>query len=134
MSDLDKRIAELKGLWMKNWPFVCGNPEYPNETRVECDWSTSDSKALELVDEMKTDYKMVFISRQGDWFAEFFVLNQYVGGGLAKTRPEAICRAYIAAREWMATKGAEGAWRKDEEAKDKALRLELEAYPQPPGF
>jgi hypothetical protein len=68
-------------------------------------WSTSDSKALELVDEIPapTVFKLERSSLPDTWYA-YFAFPGRNAVGFASTRPEAICRAYIAAREWMATK------------------------------
>jgi hypothetical protein len=110
MNELDRKIAELKGYWTKNWPVVCENPEYREETRVECNWSTSDTKALELVDELvdgpeKLPFELLILSetRSGRWMARFHYASsqQSPQGGVGATRPEAICRAYVAAMEWM---------------------------------
>jgi hypothetical protein len=119
MNDLDRKIAELKGLWTKHWPYVCENPDKREETRVECDWSTSDSKALELVDELQGKFRLRLLSSPSGlaWQAHFdecvLGLVAFTPGkhfscatfqGIASSRPEAICRAYIAARTWMREK------------------------------
>lgn len=132
MNDLDRKIAELKGAsLMPDGPYVGGIT--PDRSKyVAPTWSTSDSNALELVDELTRPEQnrmteFAFAMRTAEvgrgWLAIFFPgqgRDHFPGGGY--TRPEAICRAYIAAREWMAAKDA---WRKGEEAKDKAMRSEL---------
>ena len=89
-------------------------------------WSTDDGTALELVDELAEP--LFFVERFGKpggkkWKAHFslpysqlleqiedrklYQTQYHDASGEAATRPEAICRAYLAAREWMA--GRKGA-------------------------
>jgi hypothetical protein len=134
MNPTDRKIAELKGLpaegEITHWPvgeddkgrvFPTGDPSPQN-----WGWSISDSKALELVDELikveanKPAREFVgppslgfSITRErgsGAYSAHLSVSdsngeNTEWHAGAAATRPEAICRAYIAAREWMAAQG-----------------------------
>ncbi len=129
MNDLDRRIAESKG-----WEFdakegiVWTTPHVPrNEHGIvdggregfdpgDCCWSTSDAMAFELVDEiMAADPKVCFnldhhYGGLSPWSARFRIGFGIVGRDFTgapcdgQTRPEAICRAYLAAREWMAGK------------------------------
>lgn len=124
MNDLDKRIEKLKGVRiMLDGPYVGGI--MPDGAKYNCPtWSTSDAKAFELVDELMDigpgwsfhldsamlnreklkDSGFKIAERAENWNCSFMHgLAVCMGGG--KKRPEAICRAYIAAREWMATKG-----------------------------
>ncbi len=76
-------------------------------------WSTSDAKAFELVDEiMRADPKVCFnldhhYGSLYPWNARFRIGFGIVGEDFTgaycdgQTRPDAICRAYIAAIEWM---------------------------------
>jgi hypothetical protein len=115
MNPTDRKIAELKGLpaegEITHWPvgeddkgrvFPTGDPSPQN-----WGWSISDSKALELVDEMRALgwFFLLQDMRDRTWRASF--INDESGTGMqaGATRPEAICRAYIAAREWMAAQG-----------------------------
>lgn len=137
MNDLDRKIGELKG-WRYSLPgaeterrpdgTILPLPEgftwMDGETECylegcACAWSTSDSKALELVDELqgKMAFRLECCPSGIMWYATFspvttgmsaliqIELSKAEGSGI--TRPEAICRAYIAAREWMAQKGGE---------------------------
>ena len=127
MKGLDRKIAELKG-----WRHVPAGTETVMrgsratlaEGYVErldmggewyhagfnCNWSGSDSKALELVDDLDTQ---CFIERFGQpnwkWAAVFIYRTPGLPGPTFRaegtTRPEAICRAYIAAREFLNQKG-----------------------------
>lgn len=135
MTDLDRKIAELKG-W-RHVPagtekVMLGSHATLSEGWVEptpkgewyhaafnCDWSGSDSKALELVDELtRPDSSRLHMFAVNLQFCEDFgwrALFQAHGPGRHQvkwkqccegpTRPEAICRAYIAAREWMEKQG-----------------------------
>lgn len=108
MHDLDKRIAELKGYDLVVMDQTrAERPDFP-ENGEFFRWSTSDAKAFELVDELNTQF---FIERFGNpiiWAAVFLYRNNALHEkdfrSEGKTRAEAICRAYIAAKEWMATK------------------------------
>lgn len=137
MNDLDRKIAELKGMpvdgEVTHWPvgeddkgklFPTGDPIPQN-----WGWSTSDAKALELVDELVYDapnrmarFRFILISwnataiKPARWEARFepyetdegrtYTSSGHRFDGQAPTRPEAICRAYIAAREWMKERAA----------------------------
>ncbi len=128
MNDLDKRIAGLKGL------LNAEGQQVKFHGRLDADfgepyWSTSDAKALELVDELRTE-GMAFIMRSAEvgsgWLASFYpeMDTKFFQGGW-HTRPGAICRAYIAAREWMATKAGDSAWKKAEEFRDRDMEDRL---------
>jgi hypothetical protein len=135
VNDLDRKIAELKGYvdiiesldaicHCTNVPVLAGRPvgKVARGLRVDAHyqiggpWSTSDSKALELVDELQGRMSFLLCCSPSGilWCARFSpvitgmdALNppkSPVFDGDAPTRPEAICRAYIAAREWMAKK------------------------------
>lgn len=113
MTDLDRKIAELKG-WAPSKERI--NKAAENGVAVTAfmpldgwAWSTSDSKALELVDELKARglYFTLFDLADGTWNAQFDPDDDPIrpdAEGSAPTRPEAICRAYIAARERMAAR------------------------------
>ncbi len=131
MKDLNKRIAELKG-WEYD-PVDFGWFRTPEEkkngqSQGELVWTGSDADALDLVDEIQN--AMFFFERFGTGVKTWRAVFSFRGDGStwkdfegrSQSRPEAICKAYIAAREWMVTKAAEDAWRKGEEAKDKAWR------------
>jgi hypothetical protein len=88
-------------------------------------YSTDDAKALELVDELapvtagSPEWGFMCGCFGKEWNATFYrsvrtkphgeiiVHPDHQFEGDAPTRPEAICRAYIAAREWMATREVE---------------------------
>lgn len=123
MNDLDRKIAELKGIKpeLQQATGPTGNPiGRPGHllTPNWGQWSTSDAKALELVDELThlgpvplERFCFILATYDGGktWSAAFAkhqrsrLLNQYDGQG--RTRPEAICRAYIAACEFLNQKG-----------------------------
>jgi len=86
-------------------------------------WSTSDAKAFELVDEVlgacPSDFALLL--SEGRWIATFGLLSPdgdiglkrqngiaycHLKDGSTPTRPEAICRAYLAAMEWMKARKA----------------------------
>lgn len=127
MNGLDKRIAELKG-WrivpLQQYIEMTGRePSLPQNEYVirdvaprainvldAHDWSTSDAKAFELVDEIDHHFALErgLSSDTEAWEWEWragFMLGAEIRMHVAPTRPEAICRAYIAAREWMTAKG-----------------------------
>jgi hypothetical protein len=121
MNDLDKRIADLKGLSIEiltedgSGPTMLLVQIEPGSTSYDGaePWSRSDSKALELVDEWCALKKgnAAWISTESVIARVQFIRDHspHTGGiqvssAFEKTRPEAICRAYIDAREWMATK------------------------------
>lgn len=83
-------------------------------------WTSSDAKAFELVDELAGEknvrmaqvlfqlhyYKSHYrLDQTWKWAAQFSVNGmegiRVLGDGESRTRPEAICRAYIAAMEWF---------------------------------
>jgi hypothetical protein len=116
LNDLDRKIAELKGwveftqaatglrYWGIHQPAPYGGVEV-KATFEDAAWSTSDSKALELVDEEMAGGAHISIvgdPHTGEWEVEIGTLRHT---GTGATRPEAICRAYIAAREWMEKQG-----------------------------
>lgn len=115
LTDLDRTIAGLKGVHlMADGPYIGGIR--PDGTKhVEPTWSTSDSKALELVDELTRpaaarmhDYAFSLTWDPGtkQWTAIFFRDGEVMFFlERAPTRPEAICRAYIAAVTWMRGRG-----------------------------
>lgn len=128
---LDQQVALLKGWefdpmegawWM--------SPEEKAAGRYWCGgltWTSDDAKALELVDELVVDQpdgagcRFMLIKweprseKPARWEARFepyWIDGKYTMtaqghrfDGQGQTRPEAICRAYIAAREWMAGRG-----------------------------
>jgi hypothetical protein len=130
LNDLDKQIAAAKG-WRpptmaeferliktqeKGWMFPfppeflvkLDFPEAPPwhiTDAKDCRWSTSDSKALELVDELvdikgpRLFFSLNLLSEtpSARWLAQFTHETRGVGA----TRPEAICRAWLAAMTWM---------------------------------
>jgi hypothetical protein len=104
MNDLDKQIAELKGsgtlaFLAKSPAYRAAVPEAIPIVESQVSWSTSDAKALELVDEMvvDTDFRLSYNSRSGAWTAEIGRISPCQAVG--ETRAEAICKVYIA---WMA--------------------------------
>lgn len=135
IGPLDKRIAELKG-WRPSRPWeeiqgewsgarwldsegnrtkyavigfcdsVGGPHEHFSHSTDVPEWSpsTDDAQALELVDELGLDFRLE--GKPGAWSAVIDYYGQH-HQEVGDSRPEAICRAYIAAREWMATKEKE---------------------------
>jgi hypothetical protein len=139
MTNLDRKIAELKGLKIDRLVGVDGVGVVeiwlevaPGSEAYEAvpAWSTSDSKALELVDELCVDqpdgmgarFHLIRWEAKGTkaarweariepyWLDGQYTLTQQGNrfDGEGPTRPEAICHAYIAAREWMAGRGKDG--------------------------
>lgn len=134
MTDLDRKIAELKGWeWDEAARMVWTEPAFEREVFGEkvparrglvmsyCSWSTSDSRALELVDELGAAKRVLVLRLElmaplADEKREWMCTVTLDGGKyknttfapIAPTRPEAICRAYIAAREWMEKRGKGG--------------------------
>jgi hypothetical protein len=121
MNDLDRKIAELKrvpletGMYRTPGEIIPGRGFVPSGPAVEelpPLWSTSDAKALELADEaMDGVFEFCvtgtnYTDRDVNWFAWFALLGGKTARGEGRTRPEAICRAYIAAREWIKEKKA----------------------------
>lgn len=137
MTDLDREIARMKG-WREVQLNDRLHPVYAEihkpkdigdevgatmRTREECNWSTSDAKAFELVDEVCASglhYFSMFLSCEGDtreWSADLFSYwpwlcsftrqtrkddrGSIIAKGFGNSRPEAICRAYIEAKKWM---------------------------------
>lgn len=123
MTDLDRQIAELKGLRMAcifgdtdfgavgmDLEIIPGSGSFE---RVDC-WSTSDAKAFELVDELTSPnnsrlrewffYICTDSTNIGDWMASFLLGRKprYHDpiSKIGKTRAEAICKAYIAVIDW----------------------------------
>jgi hypothetical protein len=110
MNELDKKIAELKGYYnpAEVNEFECASCGYEilsirsgDYKMINGQWSTSDAKAFELVDELGMEFKIE--GKQSRWSAVFDVYGQH-HQETSQTRPEAICRAYIAAVEWMKEK------------------------------
>lgn len=132
MTDLDRKIAELKGWkrpeWEKDFPFEPGDGLYSAGGTLEYIegqeapmWSQDIAKAFELVDEICIDqdnkkgarfHLIQWEAKTGiaaHWEARiepYWIDGEYtltqVGNrfdGRGQTRPEAICRAYIALRE-----------------------------------
>lgn len=107
--DLDRQIAILKGATHD----LSGN--------AFTFYSESDAKALELVDELVTqerndrlycfDFGLALSARNPWEWAAWFVPSPTRTGaristqGRGPTRAEAICRAYLSAREWMNNQG-----------------------------
>lgn len=120
MTDLDLKIAELKG-----WDIA--QDDYLGEVvrfdtpmgRVTLEpqnWSTSDAKAFELVDEVTTfahpypAFELFVLAtepKHARWMAKFHS-GAHTDGGVGETRAEAICRAYIALKEWEGKSVAKG--------------------------
>lgn len=128
MNDLDRKIAELKGwrpitqgdydriektIRMKTvYPCgICrdrpdGGLDVANDAIHSHTWSTSDAKAFELVDEMlaaiagRMDVSIYYASSPGVWNCDINVDSMTEVERWGRTRPEAICRAYIALKEW----------------------------------
>lgn len=113
MNDLDAKIAELKG-WSISGNTITAPADlfgYMEQDPERFWWSTSDAKAFELVDELRAVgwFFSMQDMRDKTWRACF--VNDgagHTGMQAGPTRPEAICRAYIAAREWMAGKEKRG--------------------------
>jgi hypothetical protein len=125
LNDLDKRIAEAKG-WRLFKPGETTPKDHAEWSESKAiwkpeslaDWSTSDTKAFELVDELQ-DLQFV-LSRACNshtgaptdvWIARFARDWSEAAGGIQigqglGTRPEAICRAYLAAMEYLKGKKA----------------------------
>lgn len=117
MNDLDRRIAEAKGFKFGLDGAVAAGPDGKHYLSAWFCWSTSDAKAFELVDELapatdKKDPEWGFMCGifGKEWNATFYKAVHRNGDlvcdpirleGNAPTRPEAICRAYLAAMEWM---------------------------------
>ena len=96
MNDLDKKIAELKG-WTERNHGIWDHPQLGwAEPLASLNWSLSDAKAFELVDEMTvdTDFELAYNSRIGEWKAKIgrILVDEESG----QSRAEAICRVYIA--------------------------------------
>jgi hypothetical protein len=133
MNELDRRIAELKG-W--KWIDAPSNAAVKSmcafmppgfierrgnkaiwHSPINCDWSTSDTKAFELVDELQGKFALELKSSPSGltWSACFKEVKTgfpeaLCGSFYAFTvedvsRPEAICRAYIAAKEYILKHG-----------------------------
>lgn len=114
---LDQQVALLKG-WEYD-PMEHGwwmSPEDKAAGRYwfgGLQWASSDSKALELVDELQGKFAFNLSCAPSGimWYATFspvyhslihLELTKSEGSGY--TRPVAICRAYIAAMTWMKEK------------------------------
>ena len=106
MNDLDKRIAELKGWIITQDKYLGTRFNYGTpvgELSIDAySWAESDAKAFELVDEISAP--VVFElkrSRLPDTWYAWFSFADHNSVGYGATRPEAICKAYIAAREYL---------------------------------
>lgn len=119
MTDLDRQIVEVKG-W--EWdPKAMGWWPTPRdkETGTYCfgglGWSVLDAAAFDLVDELTQadaskphnfGLRMMYFPEMG-WQVQFIAFEtgkhmiKWKEVHEAPTRPEAICRAYLAAMEWM---------------------------------
>jgi hypothetical protein len=123
LNDLDRKIAELKGYVVLGLASVGtlepipDDPEKYNlalkrlsdgKVEIQPHWSTSDTKALELVDELLGEgVGCILMSspEMGYWSAMFsdskvipeapIVMYERQGNGKGMTRAEAICRGYI---------------------------------------
>ena len=103
MNPLDRQIAEAKGLKIDLLGGI--STDRPGVYTLGALWSESDAKALELVDELaakgfRFSLRTAEVGR--GWIVYFHnaqAFDALDGGGY--TRPEAICRAYLAAMEWM---------------------------------
>jgi len=135
MNDLDRRIAELKGFTYKGPKHTITGPDGKAYLTSWLCWTESDAKALELVDEWVAMEKGNFAwvtTLNGSATATFSRGYSIRTGGILvasfteRTRPEAICRAWVAAMEWLKMRAADKAWRKQEEAKDEALAREID--------
>lgn len=110
VNDLDRKIAELKGIPYQEFTEL----NYIQEVvKTATTWS-SDAKALELVDELAVhddvcgfELFLVATVPKRIWKAEFAVHGEPRQiGCVEESRPEAICRAYIAAMTWLKEKDA----------------------------
>jgi hypothetical protein len=137
LNDLDKQIATLKGYSPLSGimgEFHWGFPALRHQVKVvvpipvkDLNWSASDARALELVDELvrqnpnrprdigfalyyEVAYPMGSESvRIIQWQCSFYEEDgnkkiREIAHAMGFSRPESICRAYIAVRERMATK------------------------------
>lgn len=124
VNELDKQIARMKG-WTLVEKSIYGNPCFfiirgeGQKSSMGMDgtplWSEDEAQALDLADELTEALFEVTISSR--WTPETGRRHRVTVTGLTGTpeafqfkvegasRPEAICRAWIAAREWIATKG-----------------------------
>jgi|GEM_PF-3733264 len=99
MKELDDKIAKLLG--------VEPPPEPTSGEIGPPTWSTSLDKAFELIDDIHSrDESAASHFRASESRIEVkIVLSKRFGGrefhGLGTSRAEAICGAYIAAREWL---------------------------------
>ena len=112
LADLDRKIAEAKG-WRLFRPgettpkdhaeWAESKAEWKPETLAA--WSTSDSKALELVDELRAQgfhFHLADITHPEPLWQVYFIMKDGKGSqAIERTRPEAICRAWLAAQEWI---------------------------------
>lgn len=123
MTDLDKKVAEAKG-WRyspfgeekernsstgqvfpmsEGFVYVQGESTY-HVAGWACNWSTDTAKAFELVDEV--GFRLTLQGEKDDWFAVIWALEKPDDKfpnpikEYGETRAEAICRAYIALKEW----------------------------------
>ena len=129
MTDLDRKIAELKGWkrpeWEKDFPFEPGDGLYSAGGTLEYIegqeapmWSQDIAKAFELVDEvcgpradrLKPISFSIICAEPNGWVkrVKFFqwknnrITQEWNGDGWSIQ--EAICRAYIALKEWEGKK------------------------------
>jgi hypothetical protein len=109
MTDLDRQIAELKGWRIEGDAIIDtqkGIHYWLNSPDREW-WSEDDSKALELVDELRGAFMFGLASCIDGirWIADFNPKDNPFPGrgflGIADSRPEAICQAWVAAVTWM---------------------------------
>ena len=113
MTDLDRRIAALKGLEIVDLPGTGPAIKIPTGWTVPPAWWSGDEvKAWELVDELVgkdnagAPFEMLTYSQtpNSQWLARFYIGRsqwQNYHTGLGSTRPEAICRAWIASKEYL---------------------------------
>jgi hypothetical protein len=118
MTDLDRRIAELKG-WCpskerREKAFRTGNAVNVFVPLEGWGWSTSDTDALKLVDEFLAEnpdasFDLAYIPGAIEkWGARFCVGRDFFPFmSPGPNRREAICRAYIAAMESLLSRKKE---------------------------
>ncbi len=125
MNDLDRQIAEAKGyefVTPEQLEKITGRESYwPRPQAIKKvapraiilaseqgdeGWSTSDSKALDLADDLtESGFEVTIASWNHGEGPQHRVTVQCEAGrytAQATSRPVAICKAWLASREWMA--------------------------------
>lgn len=137
--DLTDQIARMKGMKL---PGDLEGLEVVALIGGEYSWTRDDAKALDLADELTDAGFEVGIAswNPGDGRRHRVRVSGHAGTPDAfeftvegSSRPEAICKAWLAAREWMATKGgrvtaywnqATGRWESREELGERPATAE----------